>query len=219
MKYIKLPLPILSALAFLLVGCDSTRIVSTYESPEMEDTYSGIYVVGIAGDAMPEERMEDNLVRELEEEGYVAAADATSFEPEMNLSQEKREEIEEKLEGQGFDGILTFSLVSIEEEADYVAGAYPMGYYPSGYAYYDSYWGYYGHYAPLAYTPGYYTSNTIYHMEANLYDLETGELVWAARSETVEPATIYTFSENFAETVAEEMEEEGIIVGQDMAYQ
>jgi hypothetical protein len=192
-------------------ACDSTRIVSSYETDEADEIYSGIYVVGISGNAIPEERMESHLIHELEEEGYVAAADQGTFSPEKEWNEGKHDEIRDTLESKGFDGILTFSLVSLEEEPEFVTGVYPTNYYPPRYDYYAHYWGYYGHYGPTVLAPGYYTTNTVFQMEANLYDVETGELAWAARSETVEPTSVYTFAENFAETVVREMIDSDII--------
>lgn len=201
----------LFGMAAILISCDSTRIISSYEAPSVDKEYSNIYVVGISGESMPETRMENNMVNELEKKGYVAAADEDTFDPDMEITDENRSKIEDVLDERGYDAILTFSLVEVDEELAYVSGAYSPGYYPSNYGYYNDYMGYYGHYAPLAYDPGYYTSNTVYYMEANFYDVESGKLVWAARSESVEPVNVSTFSENYAETVANDIEEKGII--------
>jgi hypothetical protein len=211
MKKIVLQIMTLSGILVMSSSCDSTRIISSYEAPNVEEPYSNIYVVGISGESMPETQMEDYMVKELDKKGYVAAADEDTFDPKMEITEDNRSKVEDKLNKRGYDGILTFSLVDVDEELDYVSGAYAPGYYPASYGYYNSYWGYYGHYAPMAYDPGYYTSNTVYHMEANLYDVESGKLVWAARSETIEPVNASTFAENFAETVANELEDEEII--------
>jgi len=133
----------------------------------------------------------------------------------MEVTDENKALVEEKLDNRGYDALLTFSLVNVDEELDYVQGAYYPGYYPAAYGYYNNYWGYYNYYAPAAYSRGYYTSQTVYHMEANLYDVEGGKLVWAARSETIEPATATTFSKNFAETVAKKLVDDGIIMSDD----
>ena len=159
----------------------------------------------------PEEELPETEVIEPDDAGAPAAADEDTFDPEMDINKANRDQVGDKLANRGYDGILTFSLVDVDEELDYVSGAYSPGYYPSAYGYYSNYWGYYGHYAPMAYSPGYYTNNTVYHMEANLYDVETGDLVWAARSETIEPINASSFAENFAETVANELKDEKII--------
>lgn len=211
MKNVILRIGTLFGIAAILVSCDSTKIISSYEAPTVDKKYDHIYVVGISEESTPNSQMEDHMVDELENKGYVAAADEGTFDPNMEFTDENRSKIEGELNDKGYDAILTFSLVDVDEELDYVSGAYTPAYYPPAYGYYNNYWGYYSHYAPLAYAPGYYTSSLVYYMEANLYDLESGKLVWAARSETVEPAGAYSFSNNFAETVANELEEQDII--------
>jgi len=211
MKFIPLKIIGIVGVVALLTSCDSTRIVSSYEAPNQEKVYSNIYVVGISGESMPENMMEDVMVRQLEQKGFVAAADEDTFDPKMDITDENKSKVEGKLDSRGYDALLTFSLVDVDEELDYVQGAYSPGYYPTAYGYYNNYWGYYTHYAPAAYSRGYYTSETVYHMEANLYDVESGKLVWAARSETIEPASATTLSKNFAQTVVDELADEGII--------
>lgn len=201
----------LAGMLLLLGSCDRTRIVSSYETSNMEDSYNNLYVVGLSGELMPENAMENYLVSEIEKNGYVAAGDEDTFEPNMEITDENRGMIEDKLRERGHDAILTFSMVDVDEELEYVEGQVSRAYYPTNYGYYGNYWNYYSHYAPRTYTPGYYTSNTVYHMEANLYDLKTGNLVWAARSETVDPLGADVFAENFAEAVVGEMKDKGVI--------
>lgn len=215
MRFIPLKIISLIGIIALLTSCDSTRIISSYEAPNNEEVYTFLYVVGISGESMPEDMMEDVMVNELERKGVVAAADKDTFDPEMEVTDENKALVEEKLDNRGYDALLTFSLVNVDEELDYVQGAYYPGYYPAAYGYYNNYWGYYNYYAPAAYSRGYYTSQTVFHMEANLYDVESGKLVWAARSETIEPATATTFSKNFAETVAKKLVDDGIIMSDD----
>lgn len=215
MKNVILKIGILFGVAAILISCDRTKIISSYEAPSVDKKYSNIYVVGISEESTPHSQMEDNMVDELEKKGYVAAADEDTFDPNMEFTDENRSKIEGELNDRGYDAILTFFLVDVDRELDFVSGAYTPGYYPEAYGYYNDYWGYYSHYAPAAYDPDYYTSSLAYYMEANLYDVETGKLVWAARSETVQPASAYSFSNNFAEMVANELKKKDIIANKE----
>lgn len=186
-------------------GCNSTQITATYKSPDAKSDYSKIFVVGLVGDQLTQKNIENDLVKMLRARGIDAAAKKGTFDPKMELSEEKKREIAKSLENQGYDSVITFALVSVDEKKDYVPGSYSsvgVGYYPTRSPYYGSYWGYYGHYSTQVYQPGYYTNNTIYTMEAVLYDLGSEELVWSARSETMNPSSVNSFSREYAETVA-----------------
>ena len=188
-----------------LSGCNSTQIVATYKSPEAKSDYSKIFVVGLVGDQLTQKNIENDLVKMLQARGISAEAKKGTFDPKMEITEAKKREIAKSLKSQGFDSVITFALVSVDEKKDYVPGSYTsvgVGYYPTRSPYYGSYWGYYGHYSTQVYQPGYYTNNTIYTMAAVLYDLATEELVWSARSETMNPSSVNSFSREYAETVA-----------------
>jgi hypothetical protein len=199
----------------LLSSCSTTEIVSTYEKPDSDQLYTSLYVVGIGGEALPEDKMENDLVNELEDEGFVAAADTDVFNPKMEVSDGNRDRVVDELIERGFDGLLTFSLISIEDEVDFNVGTYAPGMYPVTGTPYNAYWRYYGYYAPQAYATGYYTKNTVYHLEANLYDTESGERIWGVRSRAVDPRRAEILSEDFADVITDELEESGIIMSKD----
>jgi hypothetical protein len=133
--------------------------------------------------------------------------------PEMELTDAKKKEISDALKAKGFDSVLTFALVSIDEETNYVPGTYSTAaYYPMSYGYYGSYWGYYGYHSPQVYSEGYYTTSKVFTFEAVLYDLESEGLVWSARSETLDPTSVNSFSIEYAETVAYQMLKDGVVL-------
>lgn len=197
-----------------VTGCNSTRITGTYKAPDAKSDYDKIFVVGLVGDQLTQKNIENDLVKMLQARGITAEAKKGTFDPKMELTEDRKREIANSLKSQGFDSVITFSLISIDEKKDYVPGSYTsagVGYYPTRLPHYGSYWGYYGHYSTQVYQPGYYTNNTIYTMEAALYDLETEKLVWSARSETMNPSSVNSFSKEYAETVAYRLLKERIV--------
>lgn len=186
----------------LLASCNSTKIIGTYKSPDITSTYDDIFVVGMVSDQLTDKNVEAYLVEMLQARGVYAEAIKGTFNPDIELTDEKKKEIAENLRNKGFDSVLTFALVSIDEQENYVPGTYSTAYYPARYPYYGSYWGYYGYHATQVYQPGYYTRDVVYTMEAVLYDLNTEKLVWSARSETMNPTNVEGFSREYAETVA-----------------
>ena len=51
-------------------------------------------------------------------------------------------------------------------------------------------YGYYTRVHDDVYTPQYYTSYKVYELVNNLYDVESGALIWSARSETLDPTDV-----------------------------
>jgi hypothetical protein len=203
-------------LAFLLIillgACTSTKITGTYKNPEVQQSYNHVFVVGIMSDQTISKNAEDHLVKVLKARKIEATPNPNIFTPDMKLTEERRATVKQNLIEKGYDSVLTFSLVSVEDKEDYVPGSYtPAPYYPPRYGYYGSYYGYYGYHAPQVYNPGYYTRSTVYTMEANLYDVKSEKLVWSARSETVDPTSSAGFAKEYAEVITYRMLKDGVL--------
>jgi hypothetical protein len=203
---------ILSILTLCFVGCNSTKLVSTYKNPEAGGKYDKVYVVGITGQDIPNERIELELVRRFEEQGVRAASDIFEFHPEMSKDETNKSMMAGNLKESGYDAVLAFSLVGATEEADEInIGKYDTPPSPTDYPYYNDYYDYYGFMAPLVYSKGYQSSNTVYNMEAVLFDVSDGDLIWSAMSESVEPASMEKFAEGYAKTIADRLIYEDVV--------
>jgi hypothetical protein len=204
---------ILIPLLAVLVGCTSTKIVGTYKSPDVKGPYDDIFVVGLVGDQLTDKSVAADIVDMLQKRKVNAQAIKGTITPEMDLTDAKKKEIAGELKSRGFDSILTFALVSVDEKENYVPGTVSTAaYYPMNYGYYGSYWGYYSYHSPQVYQEGYYTSSTVYTLEAALYDLESEALVWSARSETLDPSSVNSFSIEYAETVAYQLLKDRVVI-------
>lgn len=64
------------------------------------------------------------------------------------------------------------------------------------------------------YDPGYYVTDKTYFLETNLYNAASGQLVWSAQSETVNPTSIDAFAEEYPEVLLERMVKDGLLVQQ-----
>ncbi|MCH2214579.1 MAG: hypothetical protein MK086_05360 [Flavobacteriales bacterium] len=203
----------LCLLAAIFASCTSTKIVGTYKSPEMKGPYDDIFVVGLVGDQLTDKSVAADIVDMLQKRKVNAQAIKGTITPEMELTDAKKKEISDNLKEKGFDSVLTFALVSVDEQENYVPGTYSTAaYYPMNYGYYGSYWGYYGYHSPQVYSEGYYTTRKVYTLEAALYDLNSEGLVWSARSETLDPTSVNSFSIEYAETVAYQMLKDGVVL-------
>jgi hypothetical protein len=199
MKHMRI-LPLLLA-ALLLGSCNSTKIIGSWKNADIgEKQYGKIMIYALTSDPVAKGNVEERMAEVLTARKINAMGGGGIFNPEVDVTDERKHEIAQNLKSNGFDGVLTFALISAEEKTSYVPGS-SYTYAPYSYGYYGSYWGYHGYYAPQVYTPGYYTSSDIYTVEACLYDVETEKLVWAARSETTNPSSLDAFANEYTETV------------------
>ena len=106
------------------------------------------------------------------------------------------------------DGVLTVALLHEETKERYVAGS--SAYAPYSYGYYGSYYGYYSYRYPTVYEPGYYSTEKTYFIETNLFDVESGALVWSMQSQSYSPANLESFAKGYAALVAYQLKKDGI---------
>ena len=191
------------------MSCSTTKIIGSWKDPESSKGFNNIMVVGLTSDFLAQASVEEHMVDILKRRGGVnAQVSNTVFKPKMKITDEMKAEVARKLGEQGFDGLLTVALVSIDQQTSYVPGTV---YQPYAYPGYGSYWGYYGYYSPMVYSQGYYTSNKVYTIEANLYDVASEKLIWAARSETTDPSSLEKFSKEYSKKVVYQMDQEGML--------
>lgn len=126
-----------------------------------------------------------------------------------------KEAFEKKLAELGSEAIFTIALVDKQSETRYVPGSTSM-YSPYGYGGYGGYGayggfgGYYGYSATVMSSPGYYTTDKTYFIEAKVFDLKTGETLLSIQSKAENPAEIKKASKQYTQTLMAEMKSLGI---------
>ncbi|MEH0154563.1 hypothetical protein V6R21_10495 [Limibacter armeniacum] len=196
-------LNILIICLLVLLGCTPTKMTTSWQNPKIkEPAYENVFVAALTENMGIRQRVENEIAYQIQKEGGAAGPSAELFPPKLDghMPQDKNV-ILEKVRAAGFDSILTVALVDSKNETRYVPGA--AGYAPMGmYGYYGTFGGYYGYRYPYAYSPGYYTQDKVYFMEANLYDVATEQLVWSAQSEFYNPSDLESFANDFADRVS-----------------
>ena len=107
-----------------------------------------------------------------------------------------KENMRRRIVEKGIEGLFMISLFDTEKEQEYhqenvtvVAPAY--GYYPGYYGanpynYYGSYYDYYAYNIGTVHTEGYYSTNTTYYVQTNLFDVPTDRLIYAVQGSTID---------------------------------
>jgi len=171
------------ALAFAF-GCGTkTRVSSQWMSPD----YKGgpmhkILVLGISETFLGRRTYEDSFTEALRKGGAEAVSSYTLLPSDDKLT---KEEIEEILSREGFDGLIVTRLLEVAEETTYVP---PSTTVVSG----GSRYGYYGHYGrnyDVVHSPGYTLTTEIVRLETQLWNAADSELAWGITSETFDPTS------------------------------
>ncbi|MEQ8237996.1 MAG: hypothetical protein RIA69_02230 [Cyclobacteriaceae bacterium] len=212
-KYLFINISSLLLIGLFLHGCSpsSTSITAQWtDEAAQAKTYDHIVVAPYIAGSGVKSAMEKELA------GSLAARDVkvglgSDFLPlDYTDKTEDKEEILESVKLSGADAILTVSLVDKESETRYIPSTYP--YSPSSrYAYYGSFWGYYDYWYPKVYGPGYYDTEQLYYLETNVFDAETENLIWSTQTETSDPITIESFTDDFSKKIVKELKDDGII--------
>ena len=184
-------------LAALVVGaCASTKMTSTWRDPAIEQLQFR-KVVGIALTADP-------TLRRLAEDEFVRAVGATqgiagyTLIPDEELRD--REAARARLEAAGVDGAVVYRLASVEERERWVP--------PTTYGGMWSYWGWAG---PQVWEPGYLTTDQFVQVETAAYSVGDARLVWAGRSQTINPSTVEDLIDDVVRVTVAELRKEQLL--------
>jgi hypothetical protein len=160
------------AAALAAAGCATTRIVSTWRDPALGPVqFRKVVGVALSGDTTLRRLAEDAFVRAVGPDVAIAGYGVLPDE-EMR----DRDRARARVEAAGADGAVVYRLAGVETRERWVP---PTTY---GHA-----WGYWGWAAPMVYEPGYLTTDRYVQVETAVYDVASARLVWAARSETLNP--------------------------------
>jgi hypothetical protein len=195
----------------LLVGCSpSTKITGTWKNPEQPiRNYHAIFVAALTGNTIAKSTLEKEVEGALMKRGIVVTKSMDEFPPNFEHDSLPRAELMKRVKVKGSEAILTLSIHKRETESRYLGGPYT----PMMWGYYGNFWGYYNYWYPYSYSPGYYSREYIYYLEANLYNSITEELVWSAQSKTYSYDGLAPFAKEFASLMVSQMKKDGIING------
>lgn len=206
---------ILMSVTLTIQSCrPAVEVVGEWRNPDAQPTgdIDKILVTAMVSDQRAKNAFEEEVESELEKYQVQAVTGSAVF-PTMfteNVKME-REEIMDKVSKTNSDAILTMNILDKETRSRYVPGSTP--YQPvATYGYYNTYYGYYNYYYPSVYDPGYYTTTSVYYMEANLYDAESEKLLWSVQSKLYDPEQLASFSDQFSQKVVNELSTQGYLL-------
>jgi hypothetical protein len=185
--------------AILVTGCATTQVKDSWSNPAAgKIEFRKVVALAIAGDEALRRSLEDALVRAAPRENVVAAY---TFVPQNEIRD--TEAIKRRVTEAGFDGAVIFRVVGAEERQTYVPGSYASPYYST--------WGYYGYGWNTMATPGYVRTDTYVDVETMVYSIADDQLVWAGRSESLNPSSAPALVDDVVKAVAADLRKKGLI--------
>jgi hypothetical protein len=128
-----------------------------------------------------------------------------------NAASTDKATILQQLRKAGFDGAISMRVTNVSEQINFNA-AYPGAYWGGAYGfngYWNNAWAY-------PYNPYYITTTQIVSVETNIYSLTQDKLVFAALSQTSDPANVGKLVRSVMRHVNEQLRKDGMIVSAPM---
>lgn len=203
----------MSGIMLLLASCSSsTKVTSSWKANNASNVkYQKVLVLGLMNehnnDRAMKESMEKQLANELKSVGVNAVPASSEFPPNVFRNVKEKRALR-MLRNKGYDAVMTIVLLDKSKEKNYTPGM--VNYQPYG-IYYNHFWGYYRTMYARVYTPGYYTTNTSYFWESNLYDLNNNKLLYSVQSKSFDPSSAQSLGSEYARQITKDMAKQGLV--------
>jgi hypothetical protein len=202
--------------SFVLAGCSTTRLTSSWSDPLNKKTYNNILVIGIAKTKLNRRAYEASFVANLRDLGIKAQASYELITMEQlrtfgnGKKGEFRKVVEGVLEKSNYDSVLITYVSSIEESTVYEPSmVYQPDYAASGY--YGNMYGYGGYATTYVQDPGTYVDQQDYVLVSRLFDAKDKEVVWTGTSESTSPDSIEATIQDITKLLIKNLESRKLI--------
>ena len=184
-----------------------TELSGVWKSESSEtQPMNQILVIGIAETDIGRHAFEDAFTAALGEQGVDAVPSYRLLPDPERLS---KDSIQQAIRGREIQGVVATRLVQIDEREKYV----PPKTYVSPSYHGRGLYGYYGRSYEVVHQPGYTVNTTIVRLETHLYDASSAELLWAARSDTLNPRSIDDGIESVTAKLSKRLAADGFAPG------
>ena len=190
---------VLTLTALVITACANTRPVMEWNNEGFTGRLNNILVIGVTSKSKRRHKFEDKFVAELADWNVNAIPSYELIDSSMYLS---RKVVENAIKGQGMGAVIVMRLASIKEKEVYRQ--------PDNQDENMTYFNYYDK-AFQQSNSGSYEQHKIVALETNLYDTQSGELVWSMQSETMETSQSSQIVEAHIELTIKTLAKRGLI--------
>ena len=190
----------------LLSGCASTHITSVWIDPENTRIVDDLLIIGVSDSNHKRRIYEDAFVSEFEKQGV-------SVMPSYEVIARARYPDIEYILDEISNTETSHNAVLVTHIADYEEYSYrhPPSLRAVPYKYFSRRHGSYRTAYRYIHTPSYVSHHTNTVLETNLYDRQTGALLWSAQSESKDPPSIQKLMKDLAKKVNKELVTAGFL--------
>jgi hypothetical protein len=188
-----------------LVACTTqTQIQNSWRDPNVTIQNPGVHKIVVAA------LLYDQGVRR-QVEDYMASLYPGKATPSYLISGDSlmtnEDEYSQKLQNEGYDGIVIMKQVNMNISQHYVAGQFP--------AYYHTWGGYWGNGWGTSYyfpgSPGHFATDRTWIVQVNVYSLPKNALIWSANTKTTDPGGRVPLFEDVCNAIRYQMKSEGFL--------
>lgn len=177
-----------------MTACHRTELAAVWHDPAARPiAFHRTVAVFATTDGTLRRTIEDRLASK-----FPNAVPSYRVLPGIGTSSADRASIVTALSESGFDGAIVMRLIGVNDKVTYTPGTY---WYPSPYTF-SGYWSLAWAYP---YDPGYVSVSTIYTVETEIYDVQSEKLIFGARSETTDPATMPKLVDSIMRHITDEL--------------
>lgn len=163
-------------------------------------------ILGLFEDVVVRDLLEVELVKAAEKRDLTAIESLLYFPPSLGEPFQDAAQTRKNLMEKGFDGLITATIIGTGANR-YVPPT--SSYQPL--IYYNVFRNYYYQTYALVNTPGYITQETKYFIEANLYEMKEGKLIWTGRSYAFNQVLYKSEIQKFAKKLFKQMTKQEVI--------
>lgn len=193
--------------SFLINSCATKDIVRDWNSDEeQKQNVESIMIMGLVNQVSLRSDTEYEMADAARKIGLKPTISMTMFPPQLGKPFDDTERVKERLQERGIDAILTVAIIDIKAER-YVGPE--KTYVPL--VYYDRFTNYYYRTGVVVYKPGYFTLQTRYFLETNLFEIKSGKLIWSGRSYAFDPQDLKRFLPKYAKRLFKELRKTDIM--------
>ncbi|REE82794.1 hypothetical protein BX611_0064 [Lutibacter oceani] len=196
----------------VLISCSTTRFVDSWRNPEIT-TFKPekVLIIGMTDNLTARKIFEEDLKNAFVQRNINAIESNTVLDDTFTSSKKSEAEIDEminEISKEGFDAVVITAVKGVDEKISYDDGYYTVGYRWSRFG------RYYYRYQDIYYTPRYYDTYNVYHVETSIYNLNGAEnklLVWVGALDLVNPQKITSTVKDYVDSIIEQLEMENLI--------
>ncbi len=111
--------------------------------------------------------------------------------------------------------VVAFTVLILALTSSVCAQDTPGNTYAVPVGYYNTWHGYYGAVYAVHQEPGYWTTNTKFVLESNLYDVATAKLIWRGISKAVNPENAMEVIEDLSKILVKRLAKDGLVTLKD----